>query len=125
MYVSIRRHRERERACSSASGGCCLQVRFNFDATMIATAGMDGTARVWNAQNGALHSVCEGPSDSCDVCDRHYARERERERELMMLMMMMMMLGCSGSHGIPRATSYSAAAATACATCGSRSTASR
>jgi WD40 repeat protein len=45
-----------------------LDVKFNHDSMMIATASMDGTVRVWDSITGALHSVLEGPSDSLDVC---------------------------------------------------------
>ncbi|EFC38858.1 predicted protein [Naegleria gruberi] len=48
-----------------------LQSKFNFDKTILATAAMDGTVKLWNAKSGAFISSLEGPGDSIEWIDWH------------------------------------------------------
>ncbi|KAF0972797.1 hypothetical protein FDP41_009046 [Naegleria fowleri] len=48
-----------------------LQSKFNFDKSLIATAGMDGTVKIWNAKSGDLISSLDGPAESIEWIDWH------------------------------------------------------
>ncbi len=53
-------------------------VAYNFDGKLIATAGLDGTARIWNAADGTLLRTLEGPGDGLEVITHTHARTHAR-----------------------------------------------
>ena len=48
-----------------------LQSQFNFDKSILATASMDGTVKLWNSQTGDFISSLEGPGESIEWIDWH------------------------------------------------------
>jgi hypothetical protein len=112
-----------------------LDVKFNHDSMMIATASMDGTVRVWDSITGALHSVLEGPSDSLDVCWYFTTMLPISYTQLVSLSLSLLvwlvgfihgnMTISSGSHGTPKETLCYQEVQMAFVTCGWLSMASQ
>lgn len=43
------------------------QVAYNFDGKLVATAGLDGVAKIWNSADGTLVRNLEGPGEGLEV----------------------------------------------------------
>ena len=48
-----------------------IDVKFNTSGTLLATASLDSTIRVWDVSNGSLVRILEGPSGEIEWCEWH------------------------------------------------------